>query len=127
MTMQTGKSYGFRARRIVGGAQRTDLYRVDTVAGATPKLTFTSPPAISDAPAVGDLVAFGELNRETLRVLVRDIEPRPDLSAMLTLIAEAPGVHTAEQGPIPPYDPMVTLPSALPAPTVLEHRARTSG
>ena len=41
-------------------------------------------------------------------MLVRDIEPQQDLSAKLTLIAEAPGVHIAEQGPIPPYDPVVT-------------------
>ena len=119
MVMQTGKTYGFRARRIVSGVQRTDLYRVNTVVGTTPKLTLTSPPAEQDAPQVGDLIAFGELNREIIRLLVRDIEPKTDLSAVLTLIEEAPGVHTAEVGPIPPYDPVVTAPSALPAPTVL--------
>src|SRR5512147_1895227 len=68
---------------------------------------------------VADLIAFGELNREIIRLLVRDIEPKTDLSAVLTLIEEAPGVHTAEVGPIPPCDPVVTAPSALPAPTVL--------
>jgi len=73
----------------------------------------------ADAPAAGDLARFGIYDRETLRVLVRDIEPQGDLSAKLTLIAEAPGVHTAEQGPIPPYDPVVTAPLSLPAPVVL--------
>src|SRR5512147_2012386 len=68
---------------------------------------------------VADLIAFGELNREIIRLLVRDIEPKTDLSAVLTLIEEAAGVHTAEVGPIPPHDPVVTAPSALPAPTVL--------
>jgi hypothetical protein len=50
---------------------------------------------------------------QTLRLLVRDIEPQQDLSAVLTLIAEAPGVHTAENGPIPPYDQPLTLPAPI--------------
>jgi hypothetical protein len=87
-------------------------------------LTFATPPLLADAPAVGDLVAFGEYGRETLRALVRDIEPRQDLSAILTLIAEAPAVHTAELGGgIPAYDPMVTRPNALPAPVVTAMRS----
>ena len=119
VTMQGGKFYGLRVRRVVGGTMRTDLYRLYTFPGTSPRLYFTSPPLIADAPAVGDLASFGIYDRETLRVLVRDIEPSGDLSAKLTLIAEAPGVHTAEQGPIPPYDPVVTAPLSLPAPVVL--------
>ncbi|MBK8211492.1 MAG: hypothetical protein IPK78_17620 [Rhodospirillales bacterium] len=102
MTMQTGKSYVLRVRRVAAGMMRTDLYPLRTIAGVSPRLWFTNPPALIDAPAAGDLCAFGELGRETLRVLVRDIEPGENLSAKLTLIAEAPGVHVAEQGPIPP-------------------------
>ena len=52
-------------------------------------------------------------------MLIRDIEPQQDLSAKLTLTAEAPGVHTAEFGPIPPYDPVVTVPTKLPAPEII--------
>ena len=123
VTMLTGKSYGLRVRRVIAGAMRTDLYPLRTIAGFSPRLFFTNPPALIDAPAAGDLCAFGELGRETLRVLVRDIEPGENLSAKLTLIAEAPGVHTAEQGPIPPYDPVVTPPPAVPAPVVLDIRS----
>jgi hypothetical protein len=119
MPMQAGKDYGVRVRRVVAGAQRTDLYAIETVAGEQATLTFTTPLLLADAPVAGDLVAFGEFDRETLRVLVRDIEPRPDLTAILTLIAEAPAVHTAELGgSIPAYDPVVTQPLALPAPVV---------
>jgi putative tail protein len=124
LTMEAGKSYGLRARRVVGGAQRTDLYAVNAGAGEQVTLTFTSPPLLADAPQAGDLVAFGELGRETLRTLVRDIAPRNDLSAVLTLIAEAPAVHTAELGgSIPAYDPVVTRPAALPAPVVTDIRS----
>ena len=56
------------------------LFEPAPVAGEQATLTFTTPPLIDDAPAAGDLVAFGEFNRETLRVLVRDIEPRPERS-----------------------------------------------
>ena len=119
VTMLPDRTYGLRVRRVLAGAMRTDLYRLKTIAGQSPRLYFADPPARVDGPAVGDLAAFGELERETLRVLIRDIEPAENLSARLTLIAEAPGVHTAEQGPIPPYDPVVTLPSTVPAPVVL--------
>lgn len=119
VTMQSGKLYGLRVRRVVSGAMRTDLYRINTVPGSSPRLFLTNSVLLADAPAVGDLAGFGIYDRETLRVLVRDIEPQQDLSAKLTLIAEAPGIHIAEQGPIPPYDPVATLPATLPAPLVL--------
>ena len=119
VTMQSDKSYGLRVRRVVDGVMSTQLYRLNTIPGTSPRLWFNSPPATADAPAVGDLVAFGIYDRETLRVLVRDIEPQQDLSAKLTLIAEGAGVHIAENGPIPPYDPVVTKVNSLPAPLVL--------
>lgn len=42
-------------------------------------------------------------------MLVRDIEPRGDLTARLTLIAEGAGVHTASQGTIPAYELKATV------------------
>lgn len=117
ITMTVGTNYGIRARRIVSGAQRTDLYQIVTEAGEQTALTLSSPVAIADAPAVGDLVAFGIYDLETLRLIVRDIIPKNDLSAELTLIAEAPGVHQAEFGTIPDWDPRITSP--FPAPTVI--------
>ena len=119
--MQAGKLYGLRVRRIV---RRRDAHR--PLPGQHDRRRArrgsTSPRrrSLDDAPAVGDLVSFGIYDRETLRVLIRDIEPQQDLSAKLTLIAEAPGVHVAEHGPIPPYDPVVTAPLALPAPVVID-------
>ncbi|MDG4603754.1 MAG: host specificity factor TipJ family phage tail protein [Defluviicoccus sp.] len=126
MPMEAAKAYGFRARRVVAGAMRTDLYAIETQAGPQATLAFSDPPPLTDAPAAGDLISFGEWERESIRVLVRDIEPRADLSARLTLIAEAAGVHVAEQGPIPPYDPVVTRPRTLPAPVVKKIRSDTT-
>ena len=115
VTMQAGKSYALRVRRVVAGAMRTDLYQVLTVVGEQTTLTLKTPPQTPNAPAVGDLAAFGELGRETLRVLIRDIEPQQDLAAKLTLIAEAPGVHAAEAGAIPPLDPLAVQPPGFAA------------
>jgi len=119
LVFEAGHTYALRARRVLGGAQRTDLYPLLPIAGETATLSFATPPLPADAPQVGDLVAVGELGRETLRVLVRDIAPRPDLSAVLTLIAEAPGVHAAELGTIPAYDGGVGSSWRLAAPVVL--------
>ena len=54
VTMQHGKDYGLRARRLVSGAMRTDLYRLVTVDGSSPRLWFASPPALAEntGPAV---------------------------------------------------------------------------
>ena len=79
--MQSGKNYGLRVRRVVSGVMRTDLYRVNTVPGISPRLFLSDAPLIIDAPHVGDLCAFGLWGTETLRLLVRDIEPQQDLSA----------------------------------------------
>lgn len=118
-TMEAGKNYCVRVRRVVNDQQRTDSYDVATVPGDISQLTLIGSPLIFNAPRQGDLVAFGERGRETLRAIVRDIEPKSDLSAILTLISEAPGIHIAEFGPIPAYDPVVTMPRQLPAPLVL--------
>jgi hypothetical protein len=119
VTMEAGKLYGIRVRRIYGGHMRTDLYRVNTIAGTTPRLYFAQPPTIEESPAVGDLLAFGIWERESLRVIIRDVEPGDDVSARLTLISEGAGVHVAEHGLIPPWDPVVTAPPAVPQPSVL--------
>lgn len=119
VTMEQGKRYNLRVRRVVNNQQTTDSFEVYVIAGQQKTVSFINPPSIINAPKAGDLAAFGELNRETIRVIVRDIEPKSDLSAVLTLISEAPGIHVAEYGAIPPYDAGVTRPRTLPAPLVL--------
>lgn len=64
--------------------------------------------------AIGDLVAFGLYQEETVEMLVKGIEPGPDLTARLTLVDAAPGVHLATTGVIPPFDSQITLPRVGP-------------
>jgi hypothetical protein len=58
----------------------------------------------------GDLIVFGVLGTETIRVKVTNIEYNSDLSASLTLVDEAPAVLNAHTEPIPAYDPGITEP-----------------
>ena len=112
VTMQTGKTYGLRARRVVSGAHAhrplPGRHRPRHVAEAD----VHQPAGDHRRAARRRSLRLRRVRSRDLRLLVRDIEPQQDLSAMLTLIAEAPGVHTAELGPIPPYDPVVTAPLA---------------
>lgn len=63
-------------------------------------------------PKRGDLFAFGRLDRETVALVIRSIEPAPDLSARLTFVNHAPEVLDADEGEIPDYDPGIDGPPA---------------
>ncbi|MCC7283674.1 MAG: hypothetical protein IT556_14915, partial [Acetobacteraceae bacterium] len=76
----------------------------------TDSFTFVTPRAVAAAPAVGDLVMVGEVNRESAALIVKSIEPGPNLTAKLVLVDAAPDIHAADAGPIPAFDPLLTLP-----------------
>lgn len=107
--MEAGKSYQVRLRASDGTVVAIP---VDTVAGPdNTELTPTAPvPTSSTQPAPGDLVAFGEVGTEVRDMLVQRIEPGGDLTARLHLVDHAPAVHTADDGPIPAWDPGITRP-----------------
>lgn len=54
---------------------------------------------------VDNLIVLGEYTRETQPYLVQRIAPSADLTAELTLCKYAPGVYTADQGALPPWEP----------------------
>ena len=105
--VEDGKAYGIRVRRVVGGAQVTDAVPGHGAGlGPRPAVRLRHADALgrrARRSATWSPSASGTARRS--RVLIRDIEPRDELTARLTLIAEAPGVHIAAQGTIPPYDP----------------------
>jgi hypothetical protein len=84
------------------------LVAVNTVVGEQSTLTFTTPIPIADVPAVDDLVLFGETNEESVRLIVKSVNRGPDLSAKLTLVDEAPAVHTSYTGSIPTFVSHIT-------------------
>lgn len=54
---------------------------------------------------VGDVIAYGNLDRVSMDCLVKSVRPSSDFSATLELIPYAPAIYTAEVSAIPPYDP----------------------
>ena len=118
--METGKNYALRIRRADGASQVLPLV---TSVGNNGDVTLTIALPESLAPEPGDLFQFGEAGREAAPMLVKGIEPGPNLSAKLILIPAAPGVHDADTGPIPPFDSYITRPAQIelvrpPAPIV---------
>lgn len=116
VTMSAGVAYGLL---VAKASEVTAVHPLVTAAGASKTVMLQTPVDDGDAtaPAVGDSVAFGELGAETIRVLVRDIEPTRDLEARLTLVPEAAAIHSAGDT-LPDFDPGITPARALPAPVV---------
>jgi hypothetical protein len=111
VTMEAGRNYGIRFRHADG----TFVHRqVVTVAGEDQRdVTFTTGISTTSPLARGDLFAFSELGLETVDALVKAIFPGPDLTARLECVPAAPDVHDADAGPIPPYNPGITIPPHL--------------
>lgn len=64
----------------------------------------------SYALAEGDLVAWGTPSKTTISCLVKEIRPLREMAAEVTLIQYSPGVFVAEDGPIPEFDPLISIP-----------------
>ncbi|MEO5341103.1 MAG: host specificity factor TipJ family phage tail protein [Magnetococcus sp. MYC-9] len=104
------KSYAMRVRTPTGQS----LHPV-TLQLRTAQLLL---PVAQGSLSVGDLVAIGETERESVAMLVKEIYPGPDLSARLVLIDAAPAVHLADIGMPPSWVPHATsvVPYKPPAP-----------
>lgn len=111
LTMVAGTTYGARIRRSSDGAQV--LGKLVTVAGDQTVLTFETAIPSATVPAVGDLVALGVYGQETMPCLVRAKTASQELQATLTLVPYAPGVQTAADGVIPPFESFLTLPAVV--------------
>ena len=92
------------------------LKEIVSVTGEQTTFAFIENIPEADVPQEGNLIAYGELGSEAVRLLVKSIEPRPNLEAKLTLLDEAPGIHTADTQPIPPHSPQISIPIQQRAP-----------
>lgn len=108
--MSGGAAYACRFRLASGS---TLVVPVNTVAGNQTALTFTSAVSTASGPTVGDLVLFGESGTESVELVVRSIEPLPDLAARITFQDYAPAIQTAATGEVPEFDPQITLPPVV--------------
>lgn len=105
--MLPGISYVLRARRSDGS---TALYSLQGVAVGTETTTVTlvTPVPTVTAAAAGDLFMFGQAALESAPMIVKKIEPGPEMTAKLTLVDAQPGVWTADTGAIPPFNTFIT-------------------
>jgi hypothetical protein len=108
ITQEAGKSYSVRYRRAVDNT--SVVQALMTVEGESRILVFASPVAAPVAPAVDDLVLFGETGSESVRVVVSGIEVGEDMTATLTCIDEAPDIYNADSETIPAWDAHISFP-----------------
>ena len=105
MFIDIGKSYRMRVRKSNGTTVIEDLINQG---GDVTTHTFT--PSIPSGLNVGDLAIVGELNKETTELVVIAIEPASELTAKITCVDHNDAILTADTGPIPPFNPNITLP-----------------
>lgn len=108
--MAAGKTYVLRVRR---SDTRSQLISIETEPGETAVFTPLLPISALDLPQVGDLASFGETGLETVPMLVHSIMPDNDLGASVALLDAAPAIHQVDKGPIPVFDPGITLATPL--------------
>lgn len=118
--MEAGKDYGVRFRYAAGSIRVGAVLMVKTEPGETGTLTFWDSAtnavrslSVDEEPDVGDLAMFGEAGREVIEAVVQSIHPEKNLGAMITLLDAAPAVHSAENGPIPARETMMTKPPVI--------------
>lgn len=96
-TMQVGKTYSMRFRAADGSSIVRTITGVD---GEFNSFQFSDTGGL---PAPGDLVMFGENGFESVVLRVKSITAKPDLSARLELVDDAPGIMQADKGEIPEF------------------------
>ena len=101
------KSYAARFRFADGHSELHNLANLGTVAKFLVLQTAMDP---GDAPAVDDMVAWGESGKETGDFIVHSITPTSDLRARVELLDYSEAIFNSDTGEIPPFDPNITDP-----------------
>ncbi len=102
-------SYAVRFRNSRNGITGEGTFEYDESEPNT--ITLDAPLNDAAVPLIkGDLVAWGEPSKSTISCLVQEIRSQRDHSAEVTMIQYSPGVFVAEEGPIPEFDPGITIP-----------------
>jgi len=125
LVMEAGKAYGIRWRQVTEAGTGSGSFRVSvssalqlaTVPGAANVLTLPEPVDPAEAPALGELVAFGEFGKETAQILIKRIRPGRNFGAKIEAVAYAPERFLVDQGEVPAFDTRITLPRVQTPPT----------
>ena len=109
LILEAGKSYALRTRKA-NAAQMLATIAVQPATIETATIPLSPAIAAADAPAKGDLVGFGlDGGRETVSLIVKSMSRLDGFDVRLEMVDEAPAIHTADQGPLPAFDPQQTF------------------
>ncbi len=106
VTIPDGATYYARVRLAEGGSIYQELI---TTVGDASTFMFRTPFSMASAPEVGDIAAFFEAGGE-LDLIIKEIQPQADLSARIVAVDYAPGIFTADETTIPPFNSKITTP-----------------
>ncbi len=118
---EVGKTYVLRHRSktIV-----ISLYELAPVSGVTSSFDLATPIAASQIE-IGDLVAIGEIGKETVELVVLE-PPRAvdsDLNYEVVAVPAAPAIFTSDTEAIPEFESGITLPTGFLSPAILRLRS----
>lgn len=105
--MKSGISYTIRVRSSISGASTVRTVQPITVDDYYSQITITSSASTSQIDS-GDLVLFGELDSESVDLVVQSIEPSENLTARITLVDYSPVVYTSDSEVIPAFNSQIT-------------------
>lgn len=105
--MSADLRYAIRYRREDGEQIEREVVAVE---GEQYTISFITAVPVSQIPMIGDLFGYGEVDQVSVRCLVKAIRPRANLEATLTLLDEAPAIHTSDTEAIPTFDPRISIP-----------------
>jgi len=115
--MEAGRSYGIRIRVVDDGTQKAHSVTGDVILSVGETTIITIDGLLAKTPHAGELFQLGEMGIESIPAIITHIEALSKLSARITCLDYSPAVFTADQGPIPPWDPVFNqtpLASVLP-------------
>lgn len=122
--MEVGKTYVLRIR---GNAGTSTLKTVVTSSGKTKNLTFLSAHPNMNEIQVGDLCVFGEQELESIKLLVKSIEPQNDFQAKITCVDAAPAVHLSDIGEVENFSSILSVPDEISVPDTPKIQSIQSG
>lgn len=105
--MKAGTQYTIRVRSNASGASTVRTVQAVGADGYYKQITITSSASTSQINS-GDLVLFGELNSESVDLIVQNIEPSENMTARITLVDYSPDVYTSDSEVIPAFDSQIT-------------------
>ncbi len=104
VTATSGVAYGVRLRKQDSTVAMVGVTFTEFDVGIKTLTLFTPVPGLNE----DDLFCFGELEKDTIPLVITKIEPAADLAATISAVDAAPAVLTADSGSVPAWSSQIT-------------------